>query len=254
MYLKIFQNKFIINRCIEKIKKMKLNHYLAQAGIASRRKAADLVKTGNVTVNGNVVKNPGYEVKDDDAVAVNGKSVRIEKKLYILLNKPVGFITTVVDEKGRPTVLNLIPNRIKGRIYPVGRLDRNTTGLLLLTNDGDLAHTLAHPRHRLQKTYYVILNKPVHHSVIERIKKGIRLPDGIVHVDRISYVANRPKNHIKLILHSGKYRIVRRLLRYLGFTVVALDRVSYVGLTKKGLKRGKWRFLKKEEINMLKIQ
>lgn len=231
---------------------MKLNHYIAQSGLTSRRKAAELVKSGRVKVNGNVIKEPGYDVKEGDQIVVNGRYVRpVIKKVYIVLNKPAGCVTTVSDEKGRKTVIDLLGKRIKERVYPIGRLDFNTTGLLLMTNDGDLAHKLAHPSSRIKKIYHVVLNRPIPESVLDRIKRGIKLADGVVHVDYVSYWSDKLKNHIKITLHSGKYRIIKRLFNYLGYTVASLDRVGYASLTKKGLPRGAWRSLTKKEVEML---
>jgi len=232
---------------------MKLNHYIAVAGITSRRKAVDLIKEGSVTVSGKVVKEPGYEVKKTDHIKVNGKLIMPEKKkVYILLNKPIGYVTTLKDERGRPTVMDLIPRNIKERIYPVGRLDYNTSGLLLLTNDGDMAYALSHPRSCIKKSYHVTLDGSIPEFVIDRIKKGVKLSDGKVDVDYIAYWSDRHRNQLKIILHSGKYRIVRRLFNYLGYTVKSLDRFGYAGLTKKNLCKGEVRALTEKEIDMLK--
>jgi len=231
---------------------MKLNHYISQSGVTSRRKAAELVKSGCVKVNGKVIKEPGYDVKEGDQVVVNGKYIKFAtKKIYILLNKPAGCVTTMSDERGRKTVIDLLGKRIKERVYPIGRLDFNTTGLLLLTNDGDLAHKLAHPSSQVKKVYHVVLNRPISESVLDRIRKGIKLSDGVVHVDYVGYWSDKLKNHIKITLHSGKYRIIKRLFNYLGYIVASLDRVGYASLTKKGLPRDAWRLLTKKEIEML---
>jgi len=232
---------------------MKLNHFIAQAGLTSRRKAVELIKNGNVTVNGAIAREPGYDVKGKDSVKVNGKLIKKEAKtVYILLNKPAGYVSTVKDERGRNTVLDLVPKKIKERIYPVGRLDYNTTGLLLLTNDGDLANKLAHPRFAIKKQYHVVLDREVPESVIMRIKKGIKLSDGLIKVDYIRYWSENKKNHIKLILHSGKHRIVRRLFAYLGYTVKSLDRFGYASFSKKGLSKGSLRMLTDKEVSALK--
>ena len=231
---------------------MKLNHFIAQAGVASRRKSAELVKAGHVTVNGKKVIEPGYEVKEDDKVCVDKKPIKLQKKkVYILLNKPLGYVTTVDDEQGRKTVIDLVKRKVKERVYPVGRLDLTTTGLLLLTNDGMFAQKLAHPRSEIRKTYNVIVDRPVPGPVLARIQKGITLSDGVVNVDNVRYNAGKP-NNIIVVLHSGKYRVIRRLFRYLGYNVKSLDRVKYATLTKKGLKKGEWRFLHKDEIEQLK--
>ena len=237
----------------EKSESMKLNHYIARAGITSRRKAAELVKEGAVKVNGKIQKDPSYEVKEKDSVVVSGKLIRAEQNLvYILLNKPAGYVTTVSDEKGRKTVLDLLGRKIKERVFPVGRLDLKTTGLLLLTNDGDLAHKLSHPRSEIKKIYHVTLDRLVPLSIIERIKRGIKLYDGVVNVDRVTYWSDKKQDQIKIVLHSGKYQIVRRLFKHLGFTVKELDRVSYAGLKKQRLNKGEWRFLTKDEVKQLK--
>jgi len=231
---------------------MKLNQYLAHVGIASRRKAVDLIKNGSIAVNNKVIKEPWYEVQEDDIVKVGGKKVKKEKKLYVLLNKPSGYITTCFDEKGRRTVVDLVSPPIKERVYPVGRLDSKTTGFLLLTNDGQLAQFLAHPRFGMKKTYHLTLDKPVPVAIIEQIKKGVKLKDGFVEVDHVAYLPKRPKNHIKIVLHSGKYQIIRRIMLHFGFKVRLLDRVSYAGLTKKGIPVGGWRLLTKKELDVLK--
>lgn len=233
---------------------MKLNHYIAQAGIASRRKAVDIIKEGNVTVNGVVAKNPGIEIQESDSVKVYGKLIKPEvKKVYVLLNKPAGYVSSVKDEKGRKTVMDLVSKKFKQRIYPVGRLDYTTTGLLLLTNDGDLAYKLSHPSSNVKKYYHVALDRPIPESVLERIKKGVNLSDGKVVIDRISYWSNKKKNQLMLVLHSGKYRIVKRLFAYLGYTVISLDRFRYASLTKKGLDKGEFRVLSQSEIKSLKM-
>ncbi len=227
---------------------MTLNKYIAQSGVCSRRKAVELIKEGKVTVNHQQVSLPSYRVKENDVVRVNKKIIKPQEYVYILLNKPAGFITTVSDEKGRKTILALIKNATKARVFPVGRLDKETTGLLLLTNDGDFSQQLAHPKFRMQKTYQVTLNRHLETIDLEKIKKGIRLEDGMVRVDEIK----RFRNQIKLTLHSGKYRVIRRLFSHLGYKVIKLDRVNYAGLSKRGLKVGLWRLLKKSEINKLK--
>jgi 23S rRNA pseudouridine2605 synthase len=230
---------------------MKLNTFLSHAGVCSRRKAVDLIKKGDVSVNGNVVKEGYYEVKKDDRVFYKGRELRPEKKTYILLNKPKNCITTVSDEKNRKTVLDLIPENIRERLYPVGRLDRNTTGLLLLTNDGELAQKLSHPRYEISKMYHVKLDKSLTQKHFERLKKGISLVDGVIHVDDISYDGNS-KRMIIVGLHSGKNRIVRRMFEHLGYEVFKLDRIGYAGLNKQELKCGEWRYLTSDEVSGLK--
>ncbi len=229
-----------------------LSKFIAHAGVCSRRKAADLVRSGTVTVNDTVITEPGYKVESGDVVKISGKVIKQEPFVYILLNKPKDYITTMRDQKGRRTVMDLVKGAVKERIYPVGRLDRNTTGLLLLTNDGELTNKLSHPRHEVQKTYYVVLNNPLKRADAENIKAGVELEDGFVLVDELYFVENKPKSHVQLVLHSGKYRVVRRLFAHLGYEVVKLDRVLYAGLTKKGLPVGAWRFLNDKEVCTLK--
>ncbi len=230
-----------------------LSKYLAHAGVCSRRKAVDIIKDGLVTVNNVEITEPGYKIKLRDVVKVNGKIIRPEKFVYILLNKPQGVITTRADEKGRRTVIDLLGKKIKQRVYPIGRLDYNTTGLLLLTNDGELTQHLAHPKYHIQKVYSVSLNRPLHPNDIELIKKGVQLKDGIVRVDDID-IPNQTKikNNVRITLHSGKYRIVRRLFEKLGYFISKLDRVKFAGMSKKGLRVGEWRLLTDKEIARLK--
>ena len=232
---------------------MRLNKYIAHAGVCSRRKAGDLVKNGFIKVNGKVEKNPAIEVTDDDTVEYMGKVLKpVSNQYYLLLNKPKNVITTMEDERGRKTVWDIVKEKVDTRIFPVGRLDRNTTGLLLLTNDGDLIQKLSHPSSKVKKIYEVILNKPVEQKDIEAIAKGVMLEDGKADVDTVSYIQELPPNHIGIELHSGKNRIIRRIFEHLGYEVVRLDRVYFAGLTKKDLPRGWSRFLSKKEVIMLK--
>lgn len=231
---------------------MRLNKYIAHCGICARRQAAEYVKEGLVTVNGQVETNPGYLVQSKDKVAFKGQPVRLEeKKVYILMNKPKDIITTASDEKGRKTVLDLIGKKVRERIFPVGRLDRMTTGLLLLTNDGDLAKKLSHPSHKVQKVYHVTLNKPLHADDLERIRKGVELEDGRAQVDSLHYTGEG-KDEVEIGLHIGKNRIVRRIFEHLGYEIVKLDRTYYAGLTKKDIGRGHFRHLTEKEVIMLK--
>lgn len=232
---------------------MRLNKYIAHCGISSRRQAADFVKNGDVTVNGEVVKEPFYVVQPQDKIAFRGKLVQPEaNKVYVLMNKPKGFLTTVSDDRGRKTVMDLLKGKIEERVFPVGRLDRATTGLLLFTNDGDLAKKLSHPSHKIKKIYHVELDKPFAKVDMEKIQKGLELEDGLVQVDGINYVDNAPKNEVGVELHIGKNRIVRRIFEHLGYEVLKLDRVYYAGLTKKDLPRGFFRHLTEKEIIILK--
>ena len=232
---------------------IRLNKFLAHAGIASRRACAELIKAGHVKVDGEVVYDIGYRLQPKQVVSYKGKVVKPEeKKVYLLLNKPKNYVTTVSDERGRNTVMDLIPDRIEARIYPVGRLDRASTGLLLLTNDGDLAKKLSHPSHRVKKIYHVTLNKILTKRDLESIRQGVTLDDGIAQVDWIEPTGGKNPAEIGLEIHSGKNRVIRRIFEHLGYTVERLDRVYYAGLTKKDLPRGRWRHLTKQEIIMLK--
>lgn len=231
----------------------RLNKYIAHSGVCSRRKAAELVKNGEIQVNGEINKDPSYFVKEDDTVTYQGKKLRLErKKIYILMNKPKNVVTTTSDERARKTVMDILENKVKERIYPVGRLDRNTTGLLLITNDGDLATKLSHPKHGVRKRYHVVLDKPVTEEHLEQIKKGLMLDDGKVVIDDIDWIIGSDNSEIGIEIHIGKNRIVRRIFEHLGYHVERLDRVYYGGLTKKDLPRGWFRHLKPKEIIMLK--
>lgn len=232
--------------------KMRLNKYVAHCGICSRREAAQLVKDGKVKVNSKVETNPAYEVMDKDKILYLDKRIYPqEKKVYIVLNKPKNYITTLKDEKTRHTVLELVENHITERIYPVGRLDRNSTGVLLMTNDGDLAQKLSHPKFKVKKIYHVGLDKNLHRSDFEKIIAGVMLDDGKAEVDSLDYVENK-KDEIGIEIHSGKNRIIRRIFESLGYEVKKLDRVYYAGLTKKSVARGKFRHLTSQEIITLK--
>jgi 23S rRNA pseudouridine2605 synthase len=237
---------------------IRLNKYLSHAGVASRRKADELIKEGKVTVNGQVVTEMGYKVLRTDKVVFEGKSLNPEKKYYILVNKPKDFITTVSDERNRKTVMDLIRSaygqmKNNPRLYPVGRLDRNTTGVLLITNDGELAQKLTHPSTEVKKVYHVVLNKKLHKEDFDKIAEGgVVLEDGIAEVDEIAYPNSKNKAEIGVEMHTGKNRFVRRIFEALGYEVEKLDRVYFAGLTKKDLPRGRWRFLKEEEVRLLK--
>jgi 23S rRNA pseudouridine2605 synthase len=229
-----------------------LNKYLADAGICSRRKAVDIIKKGSVQVNGVIVREPGYKVKPTDKVVVGDTHIRNEEKVYILLNKPKDYITTVADEKGRRTVMDLVEGATHVRLYPVGRLDRNTTGLLILTNDGELAHILSHPSHEINKVYEVTIHPGITPGALAAIKQGIPLEDGVVEVDEVEVIPGTKNTVIGLLLHSGRNRIVRRIFEYLGYEINKLDRIGYAGLTKTGLAQGSWRYLTNQEIQDLK--
>lgn len=230
-----------------------LSKYLAQAGIASRRKVVDIIKSKIVTVNGKMIDEPGFKVTHGDCVRVKDTLIRADQKVYILLNKPKNCITTVSDDLGRHNVLNLIEQATNVRVYPVGRLDRNTTGLLLLTNDGELALKLAHPRFEVEKVYHVQLDKSLTRAHMHKIMSGLQLEDGFITVDAIHYFADRPKKNLMIAIHSGKNRIVRRIFEHLGYDVRKLDRAGYAGLTKAKLEVGQWRYLTKAEVTHLKL-
>lgn len=227
---------------------IRLNRYISNSGVCSRREADTYIAAGNVTVNGQTVTEMGYKVKRNDEVRFDGRLLNPEKKEYILLNKPKNFITTTSDEKGRRTVMELITNATNARLVPVGRLDRNTTGLLLFTNDGDLAKKLTHPKYGVRKLYHVVLDKNLKAADLKKIREGIELEDGKVTVDEVSYIQNAPKKEVGIEIHSGRNRIVRRIFEHLGYEVSKLDRVVFAGLTKKDLPRGHWRHLTRQEI------
>lgn len=230
---------------------IRLNKYLANAGICSRREADEYITQGAVSVNGVVVTELGTKVLRSDEVKFHDQRVRIEHKVYILLNKPKDTVTTSEDPQERKTVMDLVRNACPERIYPVGRLDRNTTGVLLLTNDGDLASKLTHPKFQKKKIYQVTLDKPLNEEDLEKIKTGIELEDGEIHADDINYPKLEDKKIVGIEIHSGRNRIVRRIFEAVGYKVYKLDRVYFAGLTKKGLRRGDWRFLTEQEVSIL---
>ena len=232
---------------------MRLNKFLAHCGIASRRAVDVLIMQGHATVNGEVVQEMGYKVKDKDVVAFKGKVIKpVDKLVYYLLNKPRNVITTSNDEKGRKTVMDIIAAKIPERIYPVGRLDRNTSGLILLTNDGELTKKLSHPSHKVPKVYLATLDKNLSLKDLELIRSGINLEDGEIKADSLHYLEGGSKREVQIEVHSGRNRLVRRIFEHLGYDVVKLDRTYYAGLTKKNLPRGIFRPLTKEEVRMLK--
>ena len=230
-----------------------LNKYLANAGICSRREADEFITAGVVSVNGVVVTELGTKVHRNDEVKFHDQPVNIERKVYILLNKPKDCVTTSDDPQERKTVMDFVKNACKERIYPVGRLDRNTTGVLLLTNDGEMASKLTHPKYLKKKIYHVYCDKNVTKADLDQIVQGITLEDGEIHADAISYASDTDKSQVGIEIHSGKNRIVRRIFEHLGYKVIKLDRVYFAGLTKKGLRRGDWRFLTENEVNMLRM-
>lgn len=235
-------------------KTMPLNKYVAHCGICSRRDAVPLIKEGKMRVNDVVILEPGFKVNPNDVVSFAGKKIVPEKNLvYILLNKPKDYITTLDDPEGRKTVLDLLRGVTAERIFPIGRLDRNTTGVLLLTNDGDLTQKLSHPSHEVRKIYEVKLDKPLGKLDFERILNGLDLEDGFVRADSLAYTDPKDKSIIGIELHSGRNRIVRRMFESLGYDVRNLDRVMFGNLTKKNVERGKWRYLVEKEIRLLKF-
>ena len=232
---------------------IRLNKFLANAGICSRREADEFITAGVVSVNGEVVTELGTKIKRTDEVKFHDEPVSIERKTYILLNKPKDCVTTSDDPQERKTVMDFVKGACKERIYPVGRLDRNTPGVLLLTNDGDLASKLTHPKYLKKKIYHVYCDKNVTKADLDQIAAGVTLDDGEIHADAISYASETDKSQVGIEIHSGKNRIVRRIFESLGYKVIKLDRVYFAGLTKKGLRRGDWRYLTEQEVNMLRM-
>ncbi|MDE6457594.1 MAG: RNA-binding S4 domain-containing protein, partial [Muribaculum sp.] len=232
---------------------IRLNKFMANAGICSRREADEFIQQGLVKVNGEVVTELGTKISHNDVVEYDEKVVTLERKCYILLNKPKDCVTTSDDPNGRTTVMDLVKGACNERIYPVGRLDRNTTGVLLLTNDGDLASKLTHPKYVKKKIYHVWTDKDIAEDDMQAIADGIELEDGPIHADAISYATETDRNQAGIEIHSGRNRIVRRIFESLGYHVTKLDRVYFAGLTKKNLPRGRWRYLTQEEVNFLKM-
>ena len=250
---------FILKRKLDKITKqvekdtIRLNKYIANSGICSRREADELITQGLVEVNGKVVTEMGYQVQKTDRVVFDGQSITPEKPVYVLLNKPKGYISTTKDEKARKTVMDLVANASPYRLFPVGRLDRQTTGLILLTNDGHLTKKLTHPSFGVKKIYHVTLDRKLSVEDLRTIADGVRLEEGVAEVDSISYIEGKPKNEIGIEIHIGWNRVVRRIFKKMGYEVEALDRVIFAGLTKKNIKRGHWRILTEMEVNNLKM-
>jgi 23S rRNA pseudouridine2605 synthase len=230
---------------------IRLNKWISHAGICSRRQADSLIQSGKISVNGQVVTTLGFQVKSTDTVTFSNNILKPDRKVYLLLNKPKNCLTTLYDPEGRKTIMDFLTGACPERLYPVGRLDRNTTGLLLLTNDGALAQKLAHPSYEVKKIYQVELATPLTEKHLASIQAGIKLKDGIVKVDQVAILPG-DGSHIGIQIHTGKNRIIRRLFDYLGYQIITLDRTLYANLTKKDLPRGKWRFLSQKEINHLK--
>jgi 23S rRNA pseudouridine2605 synthase len=250
---------FVQKRRLNKIDKdvhkdtVRLNKYIANSGICSRREADELITQGLVEVNGKVVTEMGYQVEKTDKVVFDGQNITPEKPVYVLLNKPKGYISTTKDDKARKTVMDLVANASPYRLFPVGRLDRSTTGVILLTNDGHMTKKLTHPSFDAKKIYHVTLDKKLTHEDMKLIAEGIRLDEGLAVVDQISFIEGKPKNEIGIEIHIGWNRVIRRIFQRLGYEVEALDRVMFAGLTKKNIKRGHWRILSELEVNNLKM-
>ncbi len=230
---------------------IRLNKYIANSGVCSRREADTYIASGNVVVNGKVITEMGFKVKPGDEVRFDGTSISPEEKRYILLNKPKNYITTMDDERGRKTVMDLIAGATKERVYPVGRLDRNTTGLLLFTNDGDLAKKLTHPKHNVQKLYHASLDRKFEVKDLHKLRDEVIIEGRRVFIDEVDYVAGETKSEVGIKIHSGRNRIVRKIFEHFGYKVVKLDRVIFAGLTKKNLPRGRYRELTQQEVNNL---
>lgn len=250
---------FVQKRRFEKIAKevpketTRLNKYIANSGICSRREADELIQQGLVEVNGKVMYEMGYQVEKTDRVVFDGQGIIPEKPVYVLLNKPKGYISTTKDEKARKTVMDLVANASPYRVFPVGRLDRSTTGVILLTNDGHMTKKLTHPSFNMKKIYHVTLDRKLDRADLNAIAEGIRLEEGVAEVDSISYIEGKPKNEVGIEIHIGWNRVVRRIFGRLGYEVELLDRVMFAGLTKKNIKRGHWRILTDLEVNNLKM-
>jgi 23S rRNA pseudouridine2605 synthase len=231
---------------------IRLNKYIANAGICSRREADKLIAAGLVSVNGKIIVEMGYKINPGDQVKYNGERLSTEKKIYVIMNKPKDTVTTVDDPDGRRTVMDLLDNKIQERIYPIGRLDRNTTGVLLLTNDGELSQRLMHPKYQIQKVYHAVLNKKLKGEDFWELTNGVELEDGFMKPDALAYPDSSKKEEVGIEIHSGRNRIVHRMFEHMGYLLDKLDRVSYAGFVKKGLKRGEWRELTEKEVNQLK--
>jgi 23S rRNA pseudouridine2605 synthase len=230
---------------------MRLNRFIAHTGLCSRREADELIRSGQIKVNGRTMTELGTRVSPQDSVSYRGKTLHGEKKVYVLLNKPKDCVTTVKDTHDRQTVMDIVRGCCNERIYPVGRLDRNTTGVLLLTNDGELAETLSHPSFNQKKIYHIHLDRPFEPGDMEKLARGLELEDGVIRPDRVEYVSGNDLRQIGMEIHSGRNRIVRRIFEHMEYKVLRLDRVYYAGLTKKGIPRGHWRHLNAREISLL---
>lgn len=252
-------NSYVQKRKQNKIEKdlhkdtIRLNKYIANSGICSRREADQFITQGLVEVNGKVISEMGYQVQKEDKVVFDGQPITPEKNVYVLLNKPKGYISTTKDDKARKTVMELVANASPYRLYPVGRLDRSTTGVILLTNDGHLTKKLTHPSFNVRKIYHVVLDRKLSGEDLAAIQNGVRLEEGVAEVDSVSFIEGKPKNEIGIEIHIGWNRVIRRIFQKLGYEVETLDRVTFAGLTKKNVKRGHWRILTELEVNNLKM-
>lgn len=252
-------NSYVQKRKQNKIDKdlhkdtIRLNKYIANSGICSRREADQFITQGLVEVNGKVISEMGYQVQKEDKVVFDGQPITPEKNVYVLLNKPKGYISTTKDDKARKTVMELVANASPYRLYPVGRLDRSTTGVILLTNDGHLTKKLTHPSFNVRKIYHVVLDRKLSGEDLAAIQNGVRLEEGVAEVDSVSFIEGKPKNEIGIEIHIGWNRVIRRIFQKLGYEVETLDRVTFAGLTKKNVKRGHWRILTELEVNNLKM-
>jgi 23S rRNA pseudouridine2605 synthase len=229
-----------------------LNKHIAKAGVCSRRKAAELVQPGYIRVNGAIIRDPGFRITATDRILYQKRPLIVDRPVYLVLNKPRRAITSCADDQGRKTVMDLLPEKLRYGLFPVGRLDTETTGLLLITNDGDLAQKMSHPRYAVQKVYHVILDRPLPEEILAQIARGIRLADGMIKVDFIEYASESDMSSVRIALHSGKNLIIKRIFKQFSFWVKKLDRVAYAGLTTRGLASGEWRFLTNYEIRSLK--
>ena len=232
----------------------RLNQYIAKSGVTSRRKADFLIESGKIKINGVVIKKLGTKVSLNDFVEYEGKEIKIEKYKYLVLNKPKDYITTLKDDKNRRTVMDLVSQSCSERLFPVGRLDKNTTGVLLFTNDGDLSQKLIHPKNKIKKVYHVSLDKKIRESDYKTIQNGFSLEDGEILVDDVQIVNNTNNKELLITLHSGRNRIVRRIFEFFEYKVIKLDRIVFAGVSKKKVSRGKWRFLNKKEVGFLKMK
>ncbi len=233
---------------------IRLNKFIANSGICSRRQADNLIKSGKIKVNNEIIKELGVKIKPNDKVEYKGKILKGEKNVYLVMNKPKNHITSLTDPQNRKTVMELFEDKIKERIYPIGRLDRNTSGVLLFTNDGELTKNLTHPSQNIPKIYNVTLNKNIKKNDMIKITEGIKLEDGFIQADALYYFSQKTKNKITIEIHSGRNRIIRRIFEHLGYEVKNLDRINFAGITKKDLLRGQWRYLTTKEIGFLKMQ